>query len=49
MGKKTTSRSKQSKKAPKDLSAGPKAAQVKAGATRRSTFIKSWSTSGDAD
>lgn len=50
MGKKTPSRPKQSKtKPPKDLSAGPRATNIKAGVRLQGTFVKSWSTSGDAD
>jgi hypothetical protein len=50
MGKKTPSRPKQSKtKPPKDLSAGPRATNIKAGVRLQGAFVKSWSTSGDAD
>ena len=49
MGRKTPSRPKQSTtKRPKDLSAGPRATNVKAGVRLQPTFVKSWSTSGDA-
>ena len=50
MSKKTQPRPRKSRvAAPKDLPAGRRATNVKAGVKLRPTFVKSWSTSGDAD